>query len=121
MGRSTPTMLDFGTRLASSKEIANPSLFGIPVRDSIRPYEIEEAVDGSVTFMRFHPGDGDGNSLILRYTITDVYADESGESGDPIATLTRVERAVGPWDNRRIADGLPGALYWYPVNGTAST
>lgn len=85
-----------------SNEYIDNSLWGIHFVQNLRPYQVDEADDGSVTYMRFHPGDADGNNLILRITV---------EAGSASNTITTTEIAVGKWEER-------DTLTYEPVNGS---
>lgn len=84
-----------------SFEHIDQNLFGQHRYDHLRPYQVDAADDGSVTYTRYHPGDADGKNIIMRVTVTD---------GGAANTITTTEVAYGDWDNR-------DALTYQPING----
>lgn len=83
------------------------NVYGTTWVENLRAYQIDTTSDGSVIYMRFHPGDINGNSFIIRVVET---------AGDEDNTLTTVTCTVGVWANRRIL----AESVWEPINGSKS-
>ena len=95
--------------LPKTNEFLSRSLFPVKRVDYLRPYLLDESDDGNLSYMCWHPGDEYGNCTIMR---------QKTEAGANNNTITTTEVAVGPWENRRIAEGEEGALQWFPINGS---
>jgi hypothetical protein len=82
-------------------------VYGITWVENIRAYQVDAAEDGSVTYMRFHPGDINDNCFMIRVVT------EAGENDNQITTITCT---VGAWADRRTIDEAD----WEPINGSKS-